>query len=941
MLTSTSKAILGPLADSVSALIVIISDAESNGTPMPDLSALSQSLEANIKNLLGVAGKIVEQSKDKELVAAMPLACEEVTQSSQLLVGSTQLLATDPLSQTGRNQLLEAVKGVLSGTTRVLDVFDDSEVRRIISASTSLRQTLSRLRTGLNPLPPLPNPTQSDPSSASPQSQQPITQKEYIQFVKMASQTVVDLAQLSTKRINELLADSMKSQLGYAIATLTQTSPMIVSACKLVLTAAEDQSTALAVMAGVCDRMFQACLRIEEIVLWKGDDAPMATEMASLADPTAQIKSIMERRRLLAAELRPEIFSSLMNSHPAETQKLYENFTIACTDNLASLAEAFSNVSDPKLRDFAEKVAIDTEANTQRLAELATESRNPKMSDAALDAEVPLLVKTIEAGFDTLETTVNRGIVGELITTLSTLSDINRPGTTISTLSESAKSKNAAALASSASQFVHENQKLSALVQYASTVAVGQAGTSPKLVQELHTHQARLEDLRPAVSIATSLVIANPSDTIAQEHLGAVIKAYTDTADDLKKAVVSQEGVFSADDLILGAKIAFDYHNEALRKAILANDRPRMLEHLVALQSAAAQYIAIAEKERELTEDAVYKSELDMKLKVVQAVLPGLLSSVQSMMSQSTPISASSAQFHELDLIMENLSVQLSSLAATVSEYKGGRPETLAVPAAVPVGGGVGLLDEPNSISQQQGKQDLGAEQALVDAAIESPTRHSRAEDEGLRALRQAVTETVAVDAAAPQLLDETEAAQQPLKAAGQELRVEASYWATEGNPIVAAVESMSRRMLDLAEFHGQLAHGGIKGNTVAKRDFIKAAQLIMLDAANLVAAAQPLVDACADKRLRMQLQGTLTYVTTLAQQLKIVAAVKASSPLDTDKSVQLVSCAQNLMRTVKAGLRDCVACSLRVKKLAGSAANSEQTAAAAAFKFRKALYRM
>lgn len=93
---------------------------------------------------------------------------------------------------------------------------------------------------------------------------------------------------------------------------------------------------------------------------------------------------------------------------------------------------------------------------------------------------------------------------------------------------------------------------------------------------------------------------------------------------------------------------------------------------------------------------------------------------------------------------------------------------------------------------------------------------------------------------------------------------------------------------------------------------FIQAAQGIMCDTERLRTLIEPFIEDCTDKRLVAQLRTTALRMTTISQQLKIIAAVKASSSNDGDKDVQLVTTCQNLMSTIKQALRDSVVCSLR-----------------------------
>ena len=77
MHTKTASAVLKPLADAVSALIVIISESEISGTPTPNLTQLSKAVDLQIKNLSNVAKRIIEQpSIDSQIKETMTAACE-------------------------------------------------------------------------------------------------------------------------------------------------------------------------------------------------------------------------------------------------------------------------------------------------------------------------------------------------------------------------------------------------------------------------------------------------------------------------------------------------------------------------------------------------------------------------------------------------------------------------------------------------------------------------------------------------------------------------------------------------------------------------------------------------------------------------------------------------------------------------------------------------
>ncbi|KAJ1344053.1 hypothetical protein BSLG_001193 [Batrachochytrium salamandrivorans] len=896
MFTKTSKQVLAPLAESVSALIVIISDSELNGTPIPDLSLLSKALEAQLSNLLGVAAKIVQQSTaDDQLKADMPAACEEVSNTSKILVSSVQELVQNAVSNSGRKNLLEAVRGILSGTTHILQVVDDAQVRKILTASAVFRMNLLDL-------------TNYSTATQGEQLAQPVA-KAYIQCVTQASQKVVALAQLSTQRVGEILSDLLQQELQDANKVLTKESPLVVSACKLILThpGVED---VLLVMNGVCERLRLASLRIDEIVQWKGDDANgtiLSERLAAIGG-----SNVSDHRKKLSARLLAESFFVTYGKNPTDTQEMCREYIGACVGNIEEIQESLQDVSVTNNSEFSQSVVKEMQSNTTRLELLTMDA--PSISNgtlarkSAVDTEIRDLTLAIDQGFTTLEAGVSRGLVGDLITTIGTLSDSTRVGSLVSTMLSSALSQDAFTAAISTNQFICENQKLGKLVHHSLAI---KGILNPQLCQQVAMQYSRVEGLGPAVSLAAGLISSNPADSHFQEHFKTVIS--------LRKEIES------------------------------GDDSSRMTQRLAAMQVAAAQLITIAEKEREYSEDVGYQSELTMKLNVINAaydlyyhsggglpilriVLPGMAHNAQALILQNGEEKGSRIQ--EFNLMIENITEQLSGLGATVQAHKGGNVELLTFPAVVHVSETHVVAGEDHFETVDLFVPLAKDSVQLMDAssipvAAKLPRRQSRAsyvshasniEDEALRMLANMVSETVLVDEVAPQMLTEEEAFLDPIKAAGQELKVEASIWATESNPIIEAVDCMSQRMLDLSRYHQMLTHSA--HDTGSKRLFIQAAQAIMTDANTLLKVTQNLADACTDRRLRTQLKNTLTHITTLAQQLKIVAAVKASSPSDADKDVQLISCAQNLMKSVKRGLRECVSCSLRVKKSAEGTVN-------------------
>jgi hypothetical protein len=184
--------------------------------------------------------------------------------------------------------------------------------------------------------------------------------------------------------------------------------------------------------------------------------------------------------------------------------------------------------------------------------------------------------------------------------------------------------------------------------------------------------------------------------------------------------------------------------------------------------------------------------------------------------------------------------------------------------------------------------------------------------DQILITLRDAVSELVISNGEAPQPLTQEEAEEDPVKAGGQLLKIEASNWDAEENPIVEVVLKMSESFFHLSQSHAELKHSSNQMAAEAKKKLIQTAQDIVVQASAFVKHAQLVIEGCTSPRLRSQLETTLNRIQALSQQLKVIVAVKASAPKDKDGAAQLVTSALNLTNSIKTGLRDCVSCSLR-----------------------------
>ncbi|KAI8818931.1 Vinculin/alpha-catenin [Fimicolochytrium jonesii] len=906
MHTNTSKAVLAPLADAVSSLIVIVSDAETEGTPMPNLSPLAAGVEAQIANLVGVGRKIEAQpSADAQLKADMPRACADVTKAAQLLVSSTGDLVTDPYSASGRRDLLESVKGILSATAQVLSVFDDAEVRKILNACSLLRTFLTSIAKGSPP----PEGTQA-----------------YVQTIAQASQTIVVLAQLTNKRVAELLYLVLQTRLRAAIGSITKESPVLINACKLSLTNPGSEAAKQSIV-DTCDRLTDAVGEIEIVVQFTTEDEGHA--VVGVGDYGKVSKALRE-------EILPKVVRALgggvmEENDRLEVQKAVESHlkaTAAIVDHAHDVGE---KVRDSVQRAQINEICQEIEQAQKTLPSLAAKSiQNLSNDDADAREQHSQAQLATRQNIDTLndrttalQTALNRAVISDAGSIIGNISSRDAKGTVINRIHAAASVGDPHPLTESLPAFAAETTALEHIV----TEAMEKISASdPQTTQELRIARDRIKGLSTAYIGAAKMLAENPADVLTKEHYAGVAKAWEEAVGEIRRVVIGQEGVFEAEELISGSKSGFEHHARSLATVVAQGNVIATHEHAALLVSSAQQFIAVAQKEVEGTADPAYREELEGKIHVIQSGIPDLLNSATLLLGlhDAYPLDAAS----ELASIVSHLTTSLTDFTSFLRAHKGAPGDDLT--ARPPP------LTITTSTAERRGSTDtidasednIGAElrqraQEMTDA-MDAVTMRDRAAAYKSSLWRSAASLDVVaeaddesddggdliVNAPQPLLLSSEEAAAAPIKAAAQELLVASSHFSAAQNPIITAITHMSASLSSLSTHHTNLR---LSPHPSTKKEFIAAAGQIGVEAANVAKAAGVVVGVCPDKRLRATLLGTLDRVQTLGQQLRIVAAVKASAPGDRDQDRLLIACSNNLMNAVKLSLQDCESASLRV----------------------------
>jgi hypothetical protein len=409
----------------------------------------------------------------------------------------------------------------------------------------------------------------------------------------------------------------------------------------------------------------------------------------------------------------------------------------------------------------------------------------------------------------------------------------------------------------------------------------------------------RMKDILIDALQATS---ENPNDPNLRKNLDNVAGVWTDQVNALKESLVVEPGLYTTQELL--SNTMGNLTNSINR---LANENDTLTpEEAEKIQkealASAKQFIDIAKHEMNNTEDEAYRMELQKCIDEVERVMP-LLSEPYNA-SDNTDLLGAAKKLSGLLGALNGLMKLKIPNSTTVTEP----PKPPVIEEKKPIVVKQSNVPLPEPIKPSTSKTQESSKPVIIEPEPEPEPEPEEPMPE-------------------IEPLSQEESKEFPIKAAGRELKLEAAQWDGSKNTIITKVNIVAQKMEELSAIHSNLT-----SNPIAKKEMIQKALEITQVTNSLLKDCRELAESCTDKRLKMQLLNTVDRLNTLAQQLRVVTAVKASNPKDLDTDNQLFSCASNLTETMKRLLRDSEAASVRCNfKTSG-------TAALAVIKFKKNL---
>ncbi|KAI3633133.1 hypothetical protein MIR68_009208 [Amoeboaphelidium protococcarum] len=855
MYTATTKQILQPVAEAIAALIVLNAEADAIGAGLPDLSDVAQVVDEQARNLVKVGMDMLNQNADDLMKKEMPPACHEIEISVQILLEAASEIKFDSFSKKGRAMLVDAAKGILQGTTHLLDAYDDGEVRKIVNLCASTKTVLSKL-------------------------DQTFEVQQIIAIIKPACQQLVDLTALANRRVDELLFPALQTRLRDAIQNITKTSNLVVSSSKAVAQNSKNQSII---------QSRSVCLSyISELV----EEISKVVQIRDWVEPSYSdvIGQLVNSRGDIRKQLG-EIMQFAQEGKVDELQQILEAFNFTAdglTENVINLAESTRQPAGPVLKFLADQF----KEQQQEISLLS----NMVASDPSNVANQESLYKTLQyadAELQEIAKLSDQTVAADLQDSVNQLKDHQIKQARIGEFYDSVKE-------GGAEQAADEKVKLNTEVQRLVSILDEAALLSPdaETFNNIRNAQKSVKQMARLVEVSGLASASLPNDKQLGEHFNGVVKQFEDDVQRLEKNVINNGALFPFDVLVQSNQDYIDAQFDKIQTAVAQNDDKALLAAASNIVASMKRMVDYLKFQIENTSDPKYKQELQQRLQKLE----GALSNAQSLKDklEQNPSDASARKaFMSQQQTYKDFNSDLQKLRlGQQSDNQTGKQQNFSIPEPItPV---------------------VAVEQEVDSSQVDV--------DDGPKIVIQNGEEVEIVNSPAPEILSEEEAKLNPIKAAAQDLKVQASQYSASDNPVVELMQQLALKMEAMSALYKQ-------NTPQSKADMMKTVQNMQVDIQQLLQHGKNVKDNCTDKSLKLQLSQAMERMQTLSVQLKIVAAVKIAEPKDIDSEKQLILCSQNLMAAVKSMLKASEAASLRAFKTTANVA-------VAMIKFRKVLYK-
>nr|XP_040564070.1 vinculin-like isoform X9 [Lepeophtheirus salmonis] len=966
--TKTIESILDPVAQQVSRLVIIHEEGEA-GHEMPDLVRPVQAVSKAVHNLVKVGREMVISSDDAILKQDMPQALSKVENAAHLLEDAASISQLDPLSKLARSKLIEGSRLILQGTSNVLMVFDESEVRKIVRECKKVLDYLSV-------------------------AEVIESMEDLVQFVKDLSPCLSKVTFDVEKRIEDLTHQVHRECLSKCVEQVKTLAPILICSMKIFIQilvnggkGTDEAGENRNYLAGRMSEEVSEIVRVLQLTTYDEDEWD-SDNLTVMRKTQAAIESkIQNSRDWIRDPSSSGGGSSSSSSLGEKSSKL-----------ILELANKIADRSLPGDAEHIRKLSGDIRSMTDSLSELRTSGEG-----GTLQAEI--LARNIDSRLNELSTTISQAI------NRVEKSGIQQPAPTISGKLEQARrwleqpgvddrglGQHAINLildeARKIAELLPPNQRDSVRSLCIETeddirdlkdlCTSGYAGSSraQNLARQIAT---RLDAIKDAIlSVLVERVVKDFMD------VGYPLKKLTDCVQNPVGASLDRDRIFieksdklslSSDNIGRTAKMVAlgnDSGNKKLAEGLLAaasqveSLTPQLINAgricMVYPENAAAkehfenlrkQYIETNDRARALCDDAVDSRDFVAKslsameadarrcetcvrdsnsLGLVEEAMniARLANRVFQVAHQEAENSEEPAFISTLNISAEKLQSRLQIMLQSAkalalnltneSAIKDWRKQSQALLESVKGVQGAISYSDSHSLPTYPNMSGLHIK---VESDPNAPPRPPLPSDDDYyngHHLNGTQNRPVNFDTTDDESEDFFLSAPTPsqgpimtMRLAAHDLHQEVRQWSSKDNDIIAAAKKMAHLMAKLSQLVGE--------DSGSKRELITCAKSIAEASDDVTRIAKELAKECTDKRMRTNLLQVCERIPTIATQLKILSTVKATmlgvqsnrgTCEDMEATEMLVGNAQNLMQSVKHTVTVAEAASIKIRTDAG-----------------------
>eukprot|EP00794_Sanderia_malayensis_P016841 gene16841-18540_t len=924
--TKTIEAILEPVAQQVSELVILHEKSES-GLPIPDLSGPIMAVGQAVQNLTLIGRQTLQGSKDKTLKQEMPVALQRVEESAMFLMEASGLLKKDPLSIDARKKLINGARGILSGTSTLLLTFDDAEVRKILKACKSLLEYL-RVSELVEIMP------------------------DVITFVKNLTPAVFNMVKLVESRQADLTHKVHQDLLKMHCNDVKKSIPTLITAMKAFVVTlerggpgrAEAQENRNFRITKLSDDILEI-MRILQLKVYdeeEGEDPTTEMRKAQgviagkmdqakdwLSNPAADANGLGERA--IRDILKQARLVGVAGSDPRigkvcdELDQLMDNLSSLRARGMGGSPEAMQLANEiGKRLDYLQMLVDDTIAK-----EAASGRRLPAPTTVARAEQALHWINDPTGAPDAVGRRAvsvlimeGRGLAENLdgperIEMLRTCDKIEQLTNELANLKARGKG-NSPEAKKIAQQLSAEVEKLQGLMQKAlarsvvehfmdpigplnalskaayappgqpnrdadyeekagafehacnlmsdtAEQAASTGGATNKHLRDMIKNKVmEVRLLTPQCSHAGKLLLASNGDAATAENFEGMKNELREKLDELTGLV---DMATAAPDFIKASEEMIKRDSEAAVTAAKQSNLPIVVEKSSRIARCAGRIVQVAKGEVENIEDPKFKNDVNHAAEALSQRISPLILYAKSVASKPQDKASKDGFVKSMDDIKDSVA-DLRKIFIPDMPDMSKLKLTDAGPARPP----------PPRPPLPAAEVIEPQEAQVFEAVLKAPPADNR------------------------------------MAVAAHHLHSEATKWEEEGNAIITAAKHLALLFAKMSKF---VSEGE---SPPSKKELIDTAKLIAIGSGNVVKLAKEVAEQCPDKRLRQVLNQTVERIPTISTQLKILATVKATmfgskdAQADLEATEMLVGCAENLMSAVRQTVKETEAASVKIR---------------------------